>query len=112
MLFNYFKVAIRNIRKFKAFSFINIFGLALAMSVCMLLILMLADQGRYDDFHEKKDRTFRILSDFEGSRQPYATSPFHLASALRTEYDLIEESTYINLIADGEVSNKKKIYGS
>ncbi|MBX7125096.1 MAG: FtsX-like permease family protein [Cyclobacteriaceae bacterium] len=109
MLFNYFKVAIRNIRKFKAFSFINIFGLALAMSVCMLLILMLADQGRYDDFHEKKDRTFRILSDFEGSRQPYATSPFPLASALRTEYALIEESTHLTPIAAGEVSNQKHI---
>ena len=54
MFKNYFKVGIRNILKHKAFSFINVFGLALAMSVSMLIILMLADQRRYDQFHEKK----------------------------------------------------------
>lgn len=54
MLKNYFKVGIRNILKYKVFSFINIFGLAMAMSVCMLIILMLADQNRYDRFHEKE----------------------------------------------------------
>src|SRR6478735_9198002 len=54
MFKNYFKVGIRNILKYKVFSFINIFGLAVAMSVCMLIILMLADQNRYDQFNEKK----------------------------------------------------------
>src|SRR6188768_1660121 len=57
MFRNYFKVGIRNILKYKTFSFINIFGLAVAMSVSMLIILMLADQHRYDQFNEKKDRT-------------------------------------------------------
>src|SRR5690606_25289405 len=39
MFRNYFKTGLRNILKYKAFSFINIFGLGLAMSVCMLIIL-------------------------------------------------------------------------
>jgi len=37
MIFNYIKLALRNLRKRPSFSFINIFGLALAMSVCLLL---------------------------------------------------------------------------
>ena len=93
MFKNYFKVGIRNILKYKVFSFINIFGLAVAMSVSMLIILMLADQGRYDQFHKKKDRIYRILSDYQGSRQPYATSPFPLARALKADYPIVEETT-------------------
>ena len=42
MLFHYLKVGFRNILKYKVFSFINVFGLAAAMSVCMLIMLMLA----------------------------------------------------------------------
>lgn len=54
MFRNYFKVGFRNILKYRTFSFINIFGLALAMSVSMLILTMLADQNRYDQFHDKK----------------------------------------------------------
>lgn len=87
MLQNYFKIGWRNIIKYKAFSAINIFGLSLAMSVCMLIILMLADQSRYDGFHEKKDRIYRILT------STYATTPYPLAAALKAEYSLTEETT-------------------
>ncbi len=109
MLKNYFKVGIRNILKYKVFSFINIFGLAVAMSVCMLIILMLADQNRYDQFQEKKDRIYRILSDFEGSRQPYATSPFPLASALKAEYTIAEETTNLTPGIGGDVTWQQKL---
>ena len=44
MLLHYIKVGIRNLLKYKVFSFINVFGLAAAMSVSMLILLMLADQ--------------------------------------------------------------------
>ncbi|MCH8022109.1 ABC transporter permease, partial [candidate division KSB1 bacterium] len=84
MFKNYFKVAIRNILKYKMFSFINIFGLAVAMTVCMLIILMLADQKSYDQFHEKKDKIYRILSQKEDVPIPIATTPFPLASTLKT----------------------------
>jgi putative ABC transport system permease protein len=109
MFFNYLKVGIRNILKFKVFSFINIFGLAVAMSVCMLIILMLADQNRYDAFHEKKERIYRILSNYEGSRQAYATSAYPLAKALRTEYPIIEEATNLTPGIGGDVSYQQKL---
>jgi putative ABC transport system permease protein len=95
MFKNYFKVGIRNILKYKAFSFINVFGLALAMSVCMLIILMLADQLSYDQFHEKKDRTFRVLSKIQQSATANASSPFPLAAAIKDGYPIIEASTHL-----------------
>lgn len=94
MFRNYFKVGFRNILKYRTFSFINIFGLALAMSVSMLILMMLADQNRYDQFHEKKERIYRILSDYEGSKQAYATSPQPLAETLN-EYPIVEATTQL-----------------
>jgi putative ABC transport system permease protein len=44
MLKNYINIAIRNILKHRVFSFINIFGLAVAMSICMGIIMLVADQ--------------------------------------------------------------------
>ena len=94
MFRNYFKVGIRNILKYKVFSCINVFGLAVAMSVCMLIILMLADQKSYDQFHVKKDRIYRVLSQEKGSAVPIAKSPFPLAAAL-PEYAAVEEATHL-----------------
>ncbi len=89
MFKNYLKVGIRNMLKYKTFSFINVFGLAMAMSVGMLIILMLADQKSYDQFHEKKDSIYRVLSDEENSKAPNAVTAFPLVNALAllgTEY--------------------------
>jgi putative ABC transport system permease protein len=108
MLKNYFKISIRTIWKYKVFSFINIFGLAVAMSVVMLLVLMLADQHRYDRFHPKKDRVYRILSSSSTGRQAYATSPFPLAAALR-EYPIIEQSTFLSPGVGGDVIYGQKL---
>lgn len=104
MFKNYFKVGFRNILKYKVFSFINVFGLAMAMSVSMLIILMLADQKSYDQFHEKKDRIYRILSDRDNFKVPSATTPFSLADALKTGYPIIEESTHLTRGVGGDVT--------
>lgn len=95
MISNYLKVGLRNILKYKTFSFINVFGLAAAMSVCMLIMLMLADQRSYDQFNVNKHRIYRILSDKPDLRHPYATSPFPLAEVLRSEDPVVEGSTHL-----------------
>ncbi len=104
MFKNYITVGIRNILKYKVFSFINAFGLALAMSVCMLIILMLHDQNRYDAFHRNKDRTYRLLSDYTSSRMPYATTPFPLGKALEEEYPVVELTTTLTPGPGGEAT--------
>lgn len=60
MLRNYIKVALRNIIKHRTFSFINIFGLAVAMCVCMAIIMMVADQMMVDRHNPMADRIYRI----------------------------------------------------
>jgi putative ABC transport system permease protein len=62
MLKNYIKTAIRSLSRHKFFSFINIFGLAIAMSICMGIIMLVADQMTYDRYNTKRDRIYRIAS--------------------------------------------------
>jgi putative ABC transport system permease protein len=60
MLKNYLKVAIRNLFKHKAYSFINIFGLALGMASAVLILLFVRYERSYDRFHENADRIQRV----------------------------------------------------
>jgi putative ABC transport system permease protein len=50
MLKNYLKIALRNLLRNKVFSFINIVGLAVSMSVCLLIINLIADQKAMTNF--------------------------------------------------------------
>ncbi len=104
MVLNYIKVAIRNVLKHKTFSFINVFGLAAAMSVCMLIIAMLADQKQYDQFHRNKERIYRVLSKAADSSRPYASTPFPLAATLISDYPVIEDATHLVMGVGGEVT--------
>lgn len=107
MVANYFKVAIRNLLRYKAFSFINVFGLSIAMSVCLLIILMMADQYTYDQFHTRKRRIFRVLSERPYSSMPFASTPPELAPALRENYADIEHATHLVIGVGGEATSKQ-----
>src|SRR5688500_5705313 len=104
---NYIKVGVRNLLKYKTFSFINVFGLTVAMSVCMLIILMLADQHAYDQFHSKKDRIYRILSERPDSSKPYASTPPILLETLKNDYSIVEKATHLVMGVGGEATSDK-----
>ncbi len=67
MFRNYIKVAWRNIKRHKGYSFINIAGLAIGMAVCILILMFVRDEYRYDTFHENKDRIYRLEREFLAS---------------------------------------------
>lgn len=60
MLTHYLKTALRNVARHRFFSFINIFGLAAAMSVSMILIMVVADQMSFDRHITNGNRIYRI----------------------------------------------------
>src|ERR1700741_696461 len=62
MLKNYFKIAWRNLWKNKLFSFINIIGLAVGVTCCVLIYLYVQHELSYDTYNEKADRIYRITS--------------------------------------------------
>src|SRR5687767_6119223 len=62
MLKNYFKLAWRNMVKNKVYSAINISGLAIALAVCMLIVLYVGHESSYDSFHANANRIFWVQS--------------------------------------------------
>ena len=60
MFINYVKIALRNFLKHKGFSFINIFGLAIGVACCLLIVLYVSDEVSYDKYHEKADQIYRV----------------------------------------------------
>jgi putative ABC transport system permease protein len=62
MLKNYVLIALRTILKHRVFSFINIFGLAVAMSICMAIIMLVADQMMVDRHNPNSSRIYRVTS--------------------------------------------------
>jgi len=63
MFINFFTVALRNIFKHKTFSFINIFGLAIGIASCLLILQYVRYERSYDQFEKKGDRIFRLQLD-------------------------------------------------
>jgi putative ABC transport system permease protein len=71
MFKNYFKVALRNIKKNKTYSIINIFGLAIGMACSILIMLYVADELSYDRFHKKADNIYRVTTDTDLMQSGY-----------------------------------------
>ncbi|HMB94194.1 MAG TPA: ABC transporter permease, partial [Rhodothermales bacterium] len=70
MLKNYLKIALRNLRRQKGYAFINVFGLAVGMAVCLLIVLFIQEERSYDEFHEKADRIYRVhIASGEGNQR-------------------------------------------
>ena len=110
---NYFKVALRNLLKHKSFSFINIFGLAASMSVCLLVIMLVRDAYQFDQFHPESDRVYRVLTDAQrkgGGEESYASTPFPIGKTLTEEYSYVETWTPLVRRLNVEFSgNNKKL---
>ncbi len=92
MLHNYMKVAVRNLYQHKYFTILNAFGLAVGMSVSLLLIALVSYVQTYDTFHINHDNIYTIVSDrTEGVEQlSWATAPLVLAEKLQQHPDVRE----------------------
>tara|TARA_R110001599_G_scaffold149835_2_gene333851 strand:+ start:3577 stop:5922 length:2346 start_codon:yes stop_codon:yes gene_type:complete len=61
MLRNYIKVAFRNLRRNKLYASLNIIGLSIGLGSFFIIYLFLQNELSYDQFHEKKDRIYRVV---------------------------------------------------
>ncbi|NJM24740.1 MAG: FtsX-like permease family protein [Bacteroidia bacterium] len=97
MLRNYFRVAFRNILKHKFFSAINIAGMAIGITSCLLIVLYVADEMSYDKFHHDADRIYQVglHGRLGGQDIMVANTCPPLAAALVNEVTAVEASTRI-----------------
>ena len=73
MFKNYIKIAIRGMARSKLFTAINLVGLAISMSVGLLIITFVSDLTSYDDFHENKDNIYRVIATDKRTNEPPIT---------------------------------------
>jgi putative ABC transport system permease protein len=98
MLQNYFKVAVRNILKYKFFSFINIFGMTVGIASCLLIILYISHELSYDKFHEDADRIYQAgLHGRMGGQDVHTSNTCPpMAAALLADIPAVESTTRLN----------------
>lgn len=65
MLTNYFKIIFRNFWKNKTFSAINIFGLGIGLTSCLLIALYIQHELSYDNFQKNGDRIARVIMEYK-----------------------------------------------
>ncbi len=111
MIKNYFKIAWRNIMRHKAYSAINIFGLAIGIASCLLILRYVSFELSYENFQVKKDRIYRIQQDrYDNGKlsTQWAAGAFAVGNSFKDAIPEIED--YVKLVQNGrvitEVSNQ------
>src|SRR6476620_10977130 len=117
MIKNYLLVAFRNLKKQKSFSLINIFGLTIGMSSCLLIFLFILNEFSFDKFHQNADRLFRVMrvATINGQKEriPYLSAPY--GPALRNDFSSDIEATVRVMPSNGLIEsgnqafNEKKV---
>jgi ABC-type lipoprotein release transport system permease subunit len=100
VLKNYFKVALRNIRRHPGYSIINIAGLAIGLACCLFILIWVLDELSYDKFHENAPYLYRVEENQHYSGRVYhvTVTPYPLAPALKADFpEIIEATQYVGV---------------
>ncbi len=97
MISTWLKIAFRNLSRNKVFSFINIFGLAVGLATCLLIMLYILDERGYDQQHIHADRIYRIASASTQKgvtkERPWAAAAAPIAGGLLSDMPEVEQAT-------------------
>ncbi|HEV8270057.1 MAG TPA: ABC transporter permease [Chitinophagaceae bacterium] len=95
MFKNYFKTAFRSLTRNRNYTIINIAGLAVGIAVCMMIFIIIQFQTSFDNFHAKKDRVYRVLTEYyhtDAADISYGKDiPFPMPEGLKTAFPQIEQ---------------------
>lgn len=119
MLGNYIKVASRNMAKRKLYSFINAFGLSIAIAFCTLIYLYVRDEKSFDQFHANKHSIYQLLcSNFDQQKfeqgnkvHPYNSNPYmpaKLGELMLDEMADVQHMTRFNNYNEGIIRYEDK----
>jgi len=110
MIRNFFKITVRNLWRNKAFSAINISGLAIGMAAAMLILLWVDNEISVDRFHEKLDRIYVMFNRdrISGELSAWNNNPKPMGPALKAEYPEVEDAVRFNNITFLLTAGEKK----
>src|SRR4029078_12071352 len=94
MFKNYFKTAFRSLIRNRNYTIINIAGLAVGIAICMMIFIIIQFHTSFDNFHSKKDRIYRVLTEYHHTDAVTISYekdvPFPLPKVLKTDFPQIE----------------------
>lgn len=99
MIRNYVKIALRNLTRNRAFSFINIFGLAVGLATCLLIMFYIFEEKGFDRQFKDADRIYRIAARSDKA-ESWAAAPAPLAQLIKSQMPEIEASTRLLTFTD------------
>jgi len=105
MIKNYFKIAWRNIVHQKAYSAINIVGLAIGIAACLLILQYVSFELSYENFHDKKDRIYRVQQDrYDAGKlsTQWASGAYAVGNSFKDAIPEIED--YVKVVGNGQVT--------
>ncbi|HMC84231.1 MAG TPA: ABC transporter permease [Chitinophagaceae bacterium] len=110
MIKNYLLLAFKNLRKQKMFSLINILGLTVGITCCLMIFLFIINEMSYDSFHKNGKDIYRVMrvANLNGGRQeiPYLSAPY--STALLNDYpDAIQKA--VRVMPDNDLFKYKNI---
>lgn len=109
ILSNYFKVGFRNLLKNRSFTAINVLGLSVSMSVCLVIILMINDQLSYDRWQANGDETYRFTHlNYQELALPMATVPMPLGEEMKEKFTGFEHMVTFRRGFNGEIMQNGK----
>ncbi|MGD9346345.1 MAG: ABC transporter permease [Candidatus Aminicenantes bacterium] len=109
MFKNYIKTALRNIRRNTLYSVLNVAGLAIGVTCCLLILLYVQDELSYDRFHEKADRIFRVATiiDLKERHMNFASTAHVQGPMFKDEFPEIENYVRFNYYGSRRVIQYK-----
>src|SRR6266487_249764 len=104
---NYFKLALRNFRKYKGITFIQLLGFSAGLAICLLIVLVVQYEYSFDKFNKKAAHIYRIVVNFkkENSSKFSVTTPYPLPAALRTDFPELKKVVAIHIQKNAQVMN-------
>ena len=108
MIKNLLLVALRNFKRDKWYSLLNMLGLTIGITFSLFLIFYIKDELSYDRHHERADRIFRVesyIKEPEKDMLKWVSTPFPLGPALSKDYPEVEEA--VRFVSNGNVLYKK-----
>jgi putative ABC transport system permease protein len=116
MIKNQFIIAIRNLIKQKGYFIINLLGLTIGLTACLLITFYVIDELKYDRYHEKAERIYRVGYDFEkpnGDKTHQVITEYVLKESFESYFNQIETFVRIGYPFSYYVEYEdKKIYQS
>ncbi|MGN6493292.1 MAG: ABC transporter permease, partial [Agriterribacter sp.] len=114
MLKSYFKVAFRTFSRNRLITFINVFGLGLAMSVGMMIMIRFQFESGFDSFHPNSERIYRITSEYHkksGETWRMASTSLPLQKKISDQFKDVEKAVNLYPALNGKVkSGEKELY--